>query len=200
MNISQRDKIADDKIELLIKDLLFSLGSKYNTNLDNEVIECTPNRIRRAYDEICAGYAMDPEAILSKRFKGSSGMVIEGNIEFVSTCEHHMLPFYGKAIVAYIPQNQNVVGISKLARIVECYGRRLQLQERMTGQIADAIVKHLSPDCAVFTEAIHSCMIARGIKKKATTIVTSLRGEFEKEVHVKQEFLSYVGRFKHDIL
>jgi len=200
MNKSQQDKIADDKIELLIRDLLLSLDAKYKANLDFEVIEFTPDRIRRAYDEICAGYKMDPEALLFKRFKGSSGMVIEGNIEFVSTCEHHMLPFYGKAIVAYIPQGRNVVGISKLARIVECYSRRLQLQERMTGQVADAIVKYLSPDCAVFTEAIHSCMIARGIKKKATTNVTALRGEFENEVHVKQEFLSYVGRFKHDIL
>ena len=190
----------DDKLELTLKSMLNTLDTKYHMLLDEEVIQNTPDRIRRAYDEICSGYAMNPESILSKRFKGSSGMVIEGNIEFVSMCEHHLLPFYGKAIVAYIPHNNDVVGISKLARVVECYSRRFQLQERMTGQIADSIARYLSEDCAVFTESIHSCMIARGIKKKAVTHVTALRGEFESQVHVKQEFLSYVSRFKPDIL
>lgn len=188
------------KINLLLKDVLHSLDKKYEMYLDEEVLDNTPDRISRAYDEICSGYAMNPEDLLSKRFKGGSGMVIEGNIEFVSMCEHHLLPFYGKAIVAYIPKGNEVVGISKLARVVECFARRFQLQERMTSQIADSIEKYLSPDCAVFTESIHSCMIARGIKKKAATHVTSLRGEFENQVHVKQEFLSYVSRFKPDIL
>ena len=190
----------DEKLELTLKSMLSTLDSKYHMLLDPEVLENTPDRITRAYGEICSGYAMNPEDLLSKRFSGGSGMVIEGNIEFVSMCEHHLLPFYGKAIVAYIPKGDEVVGISKLARVVECFARRFQLQERMTSQIADSIEKYLSPDCAVFTESIHSCMIARGIKKKAATHVTSLRGEFENQVHVKQEFLSYVSRFKPDIL
>ena len=190
----------DEKVELTLKSMLNTLDTKYHMLLDPEVLENTPNRIRRAYDEICSGYAMNPEDLLSKRFSGGSGMVIEGNIEFVSMCEHHLLPFYGKAIVAYIPKSNEVVGISKLARVVECFARRFQLQERMTSQIADSIERYLSPDCAVFTESIHSCMIARGIKKKAATHVTALRGEFESQVHVKQEFLTYVSRFKPEIL
>ena len=154
--ISMTDK--DDKLELTLKSMLNTLDTKYHMLLDEEVIQNTPDRIRRAYDEICSGYAMNPESILSKRFKGSSGMVIEGNIEFVSMCEHHLLPFYGKAIVAYIPHNNDVVGISKLARVVEVFSKRLQTQERLTMQIAKTIMGVLQPrGVAVTVDASHQC-------------------------------------------
>ena len=135
---------------------------------------------------------MVPSEILSTRFKSDfNEMVILKDIEFYSTCEHHMLPFFGKAHIAYIP-NGAVVGISKLARLLECFSRRLQIQERLTDEIANAIDKHIHPrGVGVILEAQHLCMMARGIQKQNSVMVTSaLRGVFLERGVAREEFLS----------
>lgn len=143
----------------------------------------TPDRIARMYEEIFSGMDEDASVHLSKRFScENSEIVLEKDITFYSMCEHHLLPFYGKAHVAYIP-NGEVVGLSKLARCVEVYAKRPQLQERMTAQIADAIMNELNVKGAmVVVEAEHMCMTMRGVKKPGSKTVTCVaRGEFEDE-------------------
>ena len=145
----------------------------------------TPRRVIKAWRELYAGYKMNPQEILSKQFENETKydqMVISRNIDFYSTCEHHMLPFYGQAHIAYLPKDK-IVGISKLARLVECFSRRLQVQERMTQQIADLIDEELQPlGCAVYVEGQHLCQQARGIQKINSVMVTSaLKGVFKNE-------------------
>lgn len=175
--------------EQMIKQLLINLGE----DADREGLVDTPKRVVKAWKEICVGYSMDPAEILARRFKTTaSNMVICRDIEFYSVCEHHLLPFKGKAHIGYLPKEE-VVGLSKLPRLVECFGRRLQIQEQMTEQIADAIMEHLNPlGCAVILEAEHLCMKSRGVRNHSSVMVTSaLRGEF---IHpeVRSEFLSLV--------
>lgn len=154
----------------------------------------TPARVVKSWDTLFGGYKMDPKDILERRF--SSGkydqMIVLKDIEMFSTCEHHMLMFYGKAHIAYLP-NGHVVGLSKLARLVECFSRRLQIQERLTQQIADAIMQHTGATGAgVMIEAKHMCMVARGVNKQNSVMITSaLRGSFM-EPRVKDEFLGLV--------
>src|SRR5581483_5704098 len=141
-----------------------------------EGLEETPARVVRSYEEFFAGYAQDPEEILRTTFEETEGydeMVVLRNIDFHSHCEHHMVPIIGKAFVAYLP-NKRVVGISKLARVVEAYAKRLQIQEKMTAQIANAINDVLKPKgVAVVIEAEHQCMTTRGVEKPGVTMVTS---------------------------
>lgn len=157
----------------------------------------TPKRVVKSWKELYAGYKQDPKAILSTVFEDGScdEMVILKDIEFSSTCEHHCLPFIGKAHVAYLPAGK-VVGLSKLARLVDCYAKRLQIQEKLTSQIAHAIDEHLAPNgVAVIVEAHHQCMSCRGIGKKNTTMVTSsMLGQFREDPAVRAEFLSLVKR------
>ena len=151
----------------------------------------TPDRIARMYEEIFAGLEQDTEEILSKTFSVENNeMVIEKDIVFYSTCEHHFMPFYGKAHVAYIP-NGKVVGLSKLARTVEVYAKRPQIQEQLTGQVADALMEHLKPKgVIVMMEAEHMCMTMRGIKKPGSKTVTfSMRGVFEEDETLVNRFL-----------
>lgn len=144
------------------------------------VKEETPNRVAKMWDELLAGYDKDPGEILSKTFDvdaggdtNGNGIVIVKDIPLFSQCEHHLVPFYGKVHIAYIPRTK-VVGLSKFARLVECYGRRLQVQERLTKQIADAINQYLDPiGVMVVIEAEHMCMTMRGIQKPGTKTVTS---------------------------
>ena len=143
----------------------------------------TPDRIARMYQEIFGGMGKDAKEHLSKTFHVKNNeMVVEKDIVFYSTCEHHLLPFYGKAHVAYIPDGK-VVGLSKLARTVEVYAKRPQMQEQLTAQIADALMEHLKPQGAmVMIEAEHMCMTMRGIKKPGSRTVTYVtRGIFEKD-------------------
>lgn len=156
----------------------------------------TPLRVAKAWEELLAGYSQDPGKILSARFESGSydQMITLGPIEFTSICEHHLLPFPGVAWVAYIPR-EKVVGISKLARLVECFARRLQIQERMTREIADALQRHLSPlGAAVAVSATHGCMKARGIRKAATMTTTALTGVFREDAAARGEFLAAVGK------
>ena len=156
----------------------------------------TPDRVARAYQEFFAGYGEDPEEILSKPFEEVEGydeMVIVRNIRLESHCEHHMVPILGIAHIGYIPNNR-VVGISKLARIVDVFGKRLQTQETMTAQIADAISNVLKPKgVAVVVDAAHQCMTTRGIHKSETSTVTSkMTGVFQKNTDTRNEFMSLI--------
>ena len=168
-----------EKIKQAVRLFLEGIGE----DVSREGLRETPDRIARMCEELYGGMDQDASAHLAKTFNvESSGMVIEKDITFYSTCEHHILPFYGKAHIAYIPDGK-VVGLSKLARTVEVYARRLQLQEQLTGQIADALMKYMQPKGAlVMIEAEHMCMTMRGIKKPGSRTVTlAKRGVFETE-------------------
>lgn len=154
----------------------------------------TPARVTRAYEEFFKGYNDDPEAILAKTFEEIEGydeMVVLRGIRFESHCEHHMAPIIGRAWVAYIPKGR-VVGISKLARVVDAYAKRLQIQEKMTAQIANTIQKVLEPDgVGVIIKAEHHCMTTRGVHKHGTDMVTSrMLGAFRDNALTRQEFLA----------
>ena len=174
------------KIEEAVKMLLEAVGEDVN----REGLVETPARIARMYEEIFSGMNESSKHYLAKRFQvENNDMVLEKDIVFYSMCEHHLLPFYGKAHVAYIP-NGEVVGLSKLARTVEVYAKRPQLQERMTNQIADAIMEELGAKGAmVMIEAEHMCMTMRGIKKPGSKTVTCVkRGEFESNDALVRDF------------
>ena len=173
------------KVEAAIQLLLEGIGEDIN----REGLVDTPARVARMYEEICGGLDETAEEHLSKTFTSSnSEMVIEKDITFYSLCEHHLMPFYGKAHIAYIP-NGKVVGLSKLARTVEVFARRPQIQEQLTGQIADAIMETLQPKgVMVYMEAEHMCMTMRGVKKPGTkTVTTACRGAFAENDSLKQQ-------------
>ena len=175
------------KVEAAIKLLLEGIGEDVN----REGLIDTPSRVARMYEEICSGLDETAEEHLSKTFSGNnSEFVIEKDITFYSLCEHHLMPFYGKAHIAYIPDGK-VVGLSKLARTVEVFARRPQIQEQLTGQIADAIMEVLKPQgVMVYMEAEHMCMTMRGVKKPGTkTVTTACRGAFVENDSLKQQVL-----------
>lgn len=175
----------------LVRGILTAIGE----NPDREGLLDTPKRVVKSWAEIFGGYSLDPKEILSTVFQDGAcdEMVILRDINFSSTCEHHMLPFIGKAHVGYIP-NGRVVGLSKLARLVDCFGKRLQIQEKLTQQIADAIETHLQPKgTAVVIEAHHQCMSCRGVNKQNTTMITSsLTGALKSNPSARAEFLSLI--------
>lgn len=178
--------VNKEKIEAAVKLLLEGIGEDVN----REGLVETPARIARMYEEVFSGMDEDAKDFLAKRFHvENNDMVLEKDIVFYSMCEHHLLPFYGKAHVAYIPDGE-VVGLSKLARTVETYAKRPQLQERMTNQIADAIMEHLNAKgVMVMIEAEHMCMTMRGIKKPGSKTVTCVkRGEFEQNDALVRDF------------
>ncbi|MCH5271288.1 MAG: GTP cyclohydrolase I FolE [Lachnospiraceae bacterium] len=175
-----------EKIEAGVRLILEGIGE----DGAREGLVETPERVARMYEEIFGGMREDAGVHLQKTFTvGSSEMVLEKNIVFYSTCEHHMMPFYGQVHIAYIPDGR-VVGLSKLARTVEVYARRLQLQEQMTEQIADAIMEHLAPKgVMVMAEAEHMCMTMRGIKKPGSRTVTlAKRGDFAENQKLQEQF------------
>lgn len=157
----------------------------------------TPARVVRAYEEFFAGYNHDPREILSRTFSEVDGydeMIVLKDIRFESYCEHHMVPIIGRAHVAYLPEHR-VVGISKLARLVDAFAKRLQIQEKMTAQIADTLNEVLQPKgVGVILEAAHQCMSTRGVHKAGVTMVTSrMLGTFRSDPSTRREFLSIVG-------
>jgi GTP cyclohydrolase IA len=164
-------------------------------NPEREGLLDTPARVVKSWNELYSGYKMDPKKILSRTFDRGTydQMIVLSDIDFFSTCEHHMLPFFGVAHVAYIP-GKRVVGLSKLARLVECFARRLQIQERMTEQIAVAINDHLKPrGVAVVVKGKHSCMISRGVNKNRGVMTTSsIRGLFKTDPKSRAEFMEHV--------
>ena len=177
-----------------IKKAVVSIMKAIGEDPKREGLVETPTRIAEMYAELFMGLGMDPKEELTVGFEeGHREMVIVSDIPFYSMCEHHLLPFYGVAHIGYIPNTSGrVVGASKLARVVEIIAKRPQIQERMTTQIADAIVDGLKPDgVAVIVQAEHLCMIMRGIKKPGSAIVTSaLRGTFRNKARTRTEFFS----------
>lgn len=161
-----------------------------------EGLRDTPRRVVKAFEEYCVGYSMDARAVLAKTFSetgGYDGAVLVKCIEFESRCEHHMAPFIGKAHVSYIP-NGRIVGLSKIARLVDMYARRLQTQERLTSEITAALQKHLKPKgVAVMLEAEHFCMKVRGVHKDhAVTVTTRFTGAYQKDDDLREEFFAQV--------
>ena len=158
----------------------------------------TPSRVVRSYEEFFAGYGHDPKLVLARTFEEVDGydeIIVLTDIRFESHCEHHMVPIIGKAHIGYLP-DRRVVGISKLARLVEVYARRLQIQEKMTAQIADALQEVLKPrGVAVVVEAAHQCMTTRGVHKSDVAMVTSrMLGAFRDNGETRREFLTMIGR------
>ena len=180
----------DRQIEQLVSSFFQLIGEDGS----REGLVETPARVRLACDEVFAGYRQDPKTIL-KTFSEDvcREMVLLKHCEFYSTCEHHLFPFFGHISVAYLP-NRKIVGISKLARLVDCFARRLQIQERMTAQIADAVMDVLDArGVYVMCEATHFCMTSRGIRKQnASMVTTAIRGAFEKSESLRLEFLAAV--------
>ena len=183
-----------DLIEHCVDQILkLGIGEKY---IDPEAVENTPDRVARAYSELFAGYQGDPAEILSRVFEDPHDeMVIVAGIPMFSMCEHHMLPFIGEVHIGYIPDGY-LLGISKMARLVEIYARRLQLQERLTSQIADSIMKHVKPKgVAVVVNAEHTCMTMRGVNKPgARTTTSAMRGLFKEDAKSRSEFLELIKK------
>lgn len=183
--------------EETIQDNVRRILEMIGENPNREGLLDTPNRVAKAYDEWFKGYRMDPRDILKPIFHEQyDEMITLCNIEFVSFCEHHMARIKGVAHVAYIPNNGNVVGLSKLARLVDCFASRLQIQERMTEQIASSLFNILEPlGCMVVIEAKHDCISSRGIKKQSSVMITSsVRGVFADPLKgARQEFLSLIS-------
>ena len=177
-----------------IKAAVTSMIKAIGDDPDREGLLGTPRRVAEMYQELFSGMEMDPKEVLSVEFEeGHREMVILRDIPFYSMCEHHLLPFYGVASIGYIPnESGRVVGASKLARVVEIVARRMQIQERMTSQIADTIVAGIHPDgVGVVIQAEHLCMVMRGIKKPGSTVETSaLRGSFQHKPETRAEFIS----------
>ena len=182
--------IDKDKIKKAVNMLLEAIGE----DVSREGLKDTPDRVARMYEEIFAGYKDNAAERLSRKFdaEGSgadSGIVIEKDISFYSMCEHHMLPFFGKVHIAYIP-NKKIVGLSKLARTVEVFARRLQVQERFSSEIADAVEKELdAKGVMVIACAEHTCMTMRGVKKPGTQTVTGL---FETDADLRRQVLDLI--------
>jgi GTP cyclohydrolase I len=190
------EKIDHKSIEEAVKLILASVGE----NPDREGLKGTPDRVSRMYKELLAGYRVDPlkllnEALFDEKY---DDMVIVRDIEFYSLCEHHMLPFLGKAFVAYIPKGR-VIGLSKIPRIVDMFARRLQVQERLTNQIADFLYGVLEPQgVAVVLEGAHMCSMMRGVKKHSASMTTSsMRGIFRDNQSTRMEFLESISRPPH---
>ena len=190
----KRPEISDEKAEEAISTIIQWIGE----DPKREGLLSTPKRVIRAFKEYFKGYGENPDEILSKTFtevEGYDDMVIEKNISVQSHCEHHMAPIVGVAHVAYIPSDK-VVGLSKLARVVEVFSKRLQTQERLTMQIAKAIMSALQPrGVAVTLDASHQCMTNRGIKKEnATTVTNYFLGSFKDDLSFQNRYLRYINK------
>jgi GTP cyclohydrolase I len=183
--------LTSASFEELMKEILIRLGE----DPEREGLERTPARVHKAFEFLTRGYHEDPEALLKKALFTVSydEMVIVKDVEMFSLCEHHMLPFFGKVHVAYIP-NGKVIGLSKVPRLIEVFSRRLQIQERLTMQIAEIIQKVIQPQgVGVVIEARHLCMMMRGVEKQHSAAVTSsMLGCFRDEQETRQEFLSLI--------
>ncbi len=185
--------VDKEKIEAAFKMILEALGE----NLEREGIVQTPKRVARMYEEIFSGMNSEPKDFLDVSFtEYHDELVLVKDIPIYSMCEHHFLPFYGMAHVAYIPKGGKVVGISKLARVVEAYARRPQLQERLTSQIADCIFETLKPmGVGVVIQAEHMCMTMRGVKKPgALTVTSAVRGIFETRPETRAELFALIQK------
>ncbi len=180
------------RMQNAVRTLLVGIGE----DPEREGLKATPERVQLMYGELCAGYGMDLESVVHGAVfeESCDGMVLVRGISFYSMCEHHMLPFYGKVHVAYIPDGK-IVGLSKIPRIVEMYARRLQVQERLTGQICEALESILHPKgIAVLTDGLHMCSIMRGVKKEGAELITTrFTGVFENDGALRDDFYRQIG-------
>jgi GTP cyclohydrolase I len=186
----QKKKIDEARIEKAVREILSAVGE----DLNREGLKDTPARVARMYGELLAGMRDDPNIHISRVFNENyDEIVLLRDIPFYSMCEHHLMPFIGSAHVAYLPSGK-IIGVSKLARIVDCFARRLQTQERLTSQIADCLMTNLKPQgVAIVLEAAHSCMTIRGIRKPGSVMVTSaVRGLFRKDPRSRNEIMSLI--------
>ena len=192
--IIETNKVSDKEAEEAFKTILSWMGE----DPEREGLLETPKRVMKAYKEYFSGYKENPDKILEKTFgdvDGYDDMVIQKNISIQSHCEHHMAPIIGKAHVAYIPKDR-VVGLSKLARVVEVFSKRLQTQERLTMQVAQALMKSLdAKGVAVTIDAAHQCMTMRGIKKEnATTVTNYFLGQFKEDLSIQNRYLRFISK------
>jgi GTP cyclohydrolase I len=187
------EEVYDEAKERLVRQMLQEIGE----DPDREGLRRTPLRVAKAMDFLTSGYQMSAEEIIKKAVfaEDVKEMVIVRDIEFYSMCEHHMLPFFGHAHVGYLP-NGKVVGLSKIARVVDVFARRLQVQERLTNQVADALLEHLGAHgVAVVMEASHTCMMMRGVQKqRSTTVSSAMRGTFEDDPRTRAEFMGFLHK------
>ena len=191
------DRPSREEAEQAVRTLIRWAGD----DPDRQGLRGTPGRVVRAYDEFFVGYRQDPVEILQQTFDETDGydeMIVLRDIEFFSHCEHHIVPIIGKVHVGYLPK-ERVVGISKLARVVEIFARRMQIQEKMTAQIANTLNEVLAPKgVAVVIEAVHQCMTTRGVQKPGVSLVTSrMLGDFRDDAMTRREFLSIIGNPGH---
>ena len=181
----------------LIPDAIRTLIAELGEDPQRAGLIGTPDRVRRMYAELTEGYGTDPEALLNgAAFEVDyDEMVVVRDIEFYSLCEHHLLPFFGRAHVGYLPRGR-VIGLSKIPRIVDMYAHRLQVQERMTQQVATFLMERLDPKgVACVVEATHLCTVMRGVRKQEATMVTSaMLGTFRADARTRSEFLTFIGR------
>jgi len=189
--MSKKKTDTEETVQENIKRILQYLGE----DQDREGLKDTPSRVVRSWDKLYGGYNIKPTGILTTFEEPCDEMVVLKDIEFYSTCEHHMLPFFGKAHIGYLPSNK-VVGISKLARLLEIFARRLQIQERIGQQVTSTLIEHLCPlGCGCVLEAQHFCMTSRGIEKQNSIMVTSsMQGCFRTSSDVRSEFLRMIGK------
>ena len=187
------EQLAPSPVEDAVREILVEIGE----NPDRQGLHGTPGRVRRMYHELTAGYHVDPDRLVNNAIfdVDYSEMVVVKDIPFYSLCEHHLLPFFGTAAVGYIPRGR-VVGLSKIPRIVEMYGRRLQVQERLTQQIADFLQERLDPQgVGVVLEATHLCAVMRGVRKPGTVMTTSyVLGLFRTRDRTRAEFFTHLDR------
>jgi GTP cyclohydrolase I len=187
------EEVYDSEKEVLVRDLLAKIGE----DPEREGLKRTPLRVAKAMDFLTSGYEMSVDDVVKGAIftEDCREMVIVRDIEFYSLCEHHMLPFFGHAHVGYLP-NGKVVGLSKIARVVDVFARRLQVQERLTNQVADALMNTLEPHgVAVVMEASHTCMMMRGVQKQnSTTVSSAMRGTFVEDARTRAEFLGFLRR------
>jgi len=180
-----------------LEDAVRTLLSEIGEDAGREGLLRTPERVRRMYDELTAGYHVDADALINGAMFSVDydEMVVVRDIEFFSLCEHHLLPFIGRAHVGYLPRGR-VVGLSKIPRIVDMYAQRLQVQERLTVQIADFLMERLEPKgVACVIEATHMCTMMRGVKKQEATMVTSsMTGTFRRDARTRAEFMGLIGK------
>ncbi len=186
-------EVYDARKEHLIHQMLTEIGE----DPERQGLKRTPLRVAKALDFLTSGNELSAEEIIKAALfeEDVREMVIVRDIEFYSLCEHHMLPFFGHAHVGYLP-NGKVVGLSKIARVVDVYARRLQVQERLTSQVADALMAHLGAHgVAVVTEASHTCMMMRGVQKQnSSTISSAMRGTFKSDARTRAEFMGFLNR------
>jgi GTP cyclohydrolase I len=196
-DIDEREFVSDNIDIGSVRKIIFDLLNAIGEDPTREGLKNTPDRVARMYTELLSGYSMDPQKIINSALFhiNYDEMVLVRDIEFYSLCEHHLLPFIGRAHVAYLPAGK-VIGLSKIPRIVDMYARRLQVQERMTRQIADLLQTTLEPQgVAVVVEGMHLCSMMRGVKKHDARMTTSaMHGAFRANLATRQEFLDNISR------